>query len=156
MSETTSGAHSGPQAPPAWVNRAVSALLRSPLHRLLSRKLLLISFTGRKSGRRFTTPVTYLRSEDGRLAFFSNGGWWKNLAGGAPVTLRIQGREQAALAEPVTDVATVVRETKAYLAKNGIKAARFIGLPLDHEPSDAELEETARRRVIVYLRPEGA
>lgn len=156
MSETTSGAHSGPQAPPAWMNRAISALLRSPLHRLLSGKLLLISFTGRTSGRRFTTPVTYTRLDDGRLAFFSNGTWWKNLAGGAPVTLLLEGRTVAAQAEPSSDLATVVGETKAYLAKHGYKAARFIGLPLDHEPSDAELEESARRRVIVYLRPQGA
>jgi len=139
------------------MNRAISGLLRSPLHRLVSDKLLLISFVGRASGRRFTTPVTYTRLDDGRLAFFSNGVWWKNLAGGAPVTLHLRGRVLHASAEPVTDVATVVREIKAYLAKNGgYKAARFIGLPLDHEPSEAELEEAARRRVVVYLRPKGA
>lgn len=156
MSETTTEPRRGPQAPPAWMNRAVSALLRSPLHRLLSGRVLLISFAGRTSGRRFTTPVTYTRLDDGRLAFFSNGIWWKNLAGGAPVTLLLQGRAVPAIAEPSADVATVVRETKAYLARHGYKAARFIGLPLDHEPSDAELEEAARRRVIVFLRPQGA
>jgi hypothetical protein len=38
-------------------NQAVRLLLRSPFHPLLSRGLLLITVTGRRSGRAFTFPV---------------------------------------------------------------------------------------------------
>jgi len=43
------------------VNRFLSLLLRSPPHGVLSDGVLLLGFTGRKSGRRYTTPINYLR-----------------------------------------------------------------------------------------------
>jgi hypothetical protein len=62
-------------------NSAVAAVLRSPLHRLLSRSTALIRFTGRRSGREFVTPVQYVRDGEqivilvGRPATKS---WWRN------------------------------------------------------------------------------
>jgi hypothetical protein len=72
----------------------VSALLRSPFHRVLSGSLMLITVKGRRSGREFTTPVSYVR--DARtFTIVSRRGrtWWRNLAHGAPVTLRLRGRD---------------------------------------------------------------
>jgi len=43
------------------MNRIPATVLRSPLHPMMSGKYLLLSFTGRKSGRRYTTPVAYLK-----------------------------------------------------------------------------------------------
>ncbi len=134
-------------------NRLIPALLRTPvLHRLLSRELMLITFTGRKSGRSFTTPVTYM-PVDGGVAFFSNQRWWTNLRGGAPVMLRLRGRAVAGHAEPVADRATVAREARAYLEHRGARNAGKIGLdlPASGEPSDIELEEAVRNHVVVYV-----
>ena len=50
-------------------NFFVIGLLRSPLHRLSSGSLLLISYRGRRSGRRFTIPVMYAERE-GTLTIF--------------------------------------------------------------------------------------
>jgi len=44
-------------------NLFVIGLLRSPLHRLASGSLLLITYRGRRSGRRFTIPVIYAERE---------------------------------------------------------------------------------------------
>ena len=44
--------------PPAWLNTLMSLLLRSPFHGLVSTHLMLIRFTGRKSGKLITTPVS--------------------------------------------------------------------------------------------------
>jgi hypothetical protein len=41
------------------VNPLVRWLIRSPLHRLASRRLALITYTGPRSGRRYTIPVGY-------------------------------------------------------------------------------------------------
>lgn len=41
------------------INPIVKGLLRSPLHGLMSKNTMLIEFKGRKSGRMFTTPVSY-------------------------------------------------------------------------------------------------
>ena len=59
----------------------LSRLVRSPLHRLVSDRLLLPA-TGRRSGREHTFPVGYERDGD-RLSVTSHGTYWrKNLRDG--------------------------------------------------------------------------
>jgi hypothetical protein len=41
------------------VNPIVRMILRSPVHRLLSGSLAVMTYTGRKSGRRHSLPVMY-------------------------------------------------------------------------------------------------
>lgn len=43
------------------INPMIARLLRSPFHRGLSKHLMLLTFRGRKSGQRYTTPVGYLQ-----------------------------------------------------------------------------------------------
>lgn len=78
----------------AIINPVMRALLRSPLHGIVSDSLMLITFTGRKSGRTFTTPVRYVEC-DGVIRCFTSREipWWRNLRGGADVTLTVQGRQ---------------------------------------------------------------
>lgn len=126
---------------------------RTPiLHRRLSRELMLITFTGRSSGRRFTTPQTYAPTRDGVL-FFSNNRWWRNLRGGAPVTLRLGGRIVDGMTTPVEDAETVVREVRAYLERRGVAKAGRIGLALEASgvPSAAAVAAASREHVVVYV-----
>ena len=55
---------------------------------------MLVSVAGRKTGRIYTTPVNYIRDGDA-LTVISRRyrTWWRNLRGGAPVTLRLRGRD---------------------------------------------------------------
>lgn len=74
------------------VNPVVRLLLRSPLYRLLP-GVMLITVTGRSTGRRFTTPVQYVR--EGNQVFVLSRAyrtWWRNLRGGADVHLRLRGK----------------------------------------------------------------
>ncbi|MFC6726928.1 hypothetical protein ACFQE1_21625, partial [Halobium palmae] len=83
------------------VSPLVTLALASRCHALLSRRLLLLSYEGRRSGRRFTTPTLYRpldgRSEEGDddgdpshasgVALFTPAAetnWWKNFRGGHP------------------------------------------------------------------------
>ncbi|HNP71746.1 MAG TPA: nitroreductase/quinone reductase family protein [Kouleothrix sp.] len=152
MAEATTTA---PRRPPAFMNKLIGVVLRSPLHGLVSKDLLLLTFTGRKSGASITTPVTYTRSGE-RLLVFTGSPWWKNLRGGAPVTLRLRGRVVRATAEVSEDSATVLAETRAYLARKGVSNARMIGLSLDstREPTDAELRAAINGRVAIYITTE--
>ncbi|MBA3948035.1 MAG: hypothetical protein H0X37_26240, partial [Herpetosiphonaceae bacterium] len=49
---------------PKWaykiVNPMMTFILYTPLHRLLSNALMLLTFRGRKSGKRYTIPVGYM------------------------------------------------------------------------------------------------
>lgn len=66
-----------------------SSRLRSPLHGLLSDGVLLITFTGRKSSKQYTTPINYLGDGD-MIDLTTDSPWWKNLRSGVPLTLRIR------------------------------------------------------------------
>lgn len=139
--------------PPPIANRIIKAILRSPLHGLLSGQMMLVTFNGRKTGKQYTTPVTQIRDGDG-YRFFTSYGWWKNLRGGAPVTLLVRRQPLDGTATVHEDRETVLREARAYLAANGLKSAWKIGLQLDtkREPSDAELSEKLQNHVLVTVR----
>jgi deazaflavin-dependent oxidoreductase (nitroreductase family) len=67
-------------------------VLRSSLHGFMGRSTLLLTYTGRKSGKAYTLPVNYLRDGDTLLVVSScEHIWWKNLRGGAPVAVRVRG-----------------------------------------------------------------
>jgi len=44
-----------------WYNPIMMWVLRSPLHGMLSGSTMIITYTGRKSGQTFSTPVNYVR-----------------------------------------------------------------------------------------------
>ena len=52
---------------------------------ILGAQILLLTTTGRKSGKRYTTPLLYVRDGDDLVVIASNGGakrdpdWWRNL-----------------------------------------------------------------------------
>ena len=73
------------------LNPVITLLLRSPLHAIASGSLALLHFRGRKSGREFVTPLSYVR-ENGTVCFLSahSTRWWMNLREeGTPVSIEI-------------------------------------------------------------------
>ncbi len=86
-------------------NPLVRGLLRSPAHGLLSARVLLISSTGRRSGRSFTLPVQYVREGDEvvvTVGWPEKKTWWRNFTGEPrPVTLRLAGRDVGGTARAV-------------------------------------------------------
>jgi hypothetical protein len=99
---------------PMWmlnhmVNPLVRALLRSPLHPLLSRRLVLLRVTGRRSDRTFELPVGYVRNDTGILVTVGapdRKQWWRNIDGPTPITLVLRGRTQPGVAELLDSGAT--------------------------------------------------
>jgi len=70
------------------VNPVVGTLLRSPVHRLASRRLILLTVTGRRSGVDHTFPVGYRRTGDQLLVevgWPERKVWWRNLDTPSPV-----------------------------------------------------------------------
>lgn len=81
-------------------NPFMKRLLKSPLHQPWSRWFLIIEWTGRKTGRVYRTPVSYLR-HDQALLITTGDIWWKNLVGGAPVRVWVGGRARRATADVI-------------------------------------------------------
>jgi len=81
------------------VNRAMNAVVRRlGLRRFRGADLLMLTTTGRRTGQRRTTPLTYLRRDSDWVVVASNGGadwepgWWLNLRAGHPGTVEVDGR----------------------------------------------------------------
>lgn len=73
------------------VNPIVALLLRSPLHFLASKSLMVVTFWGRKSGKQYSTPVRYLRVDNTIVSFSSDDtAWWRNLRDGAKANLLVE------------------------------------------------------------------
>jgi F420H(2)-dependent quinone reductase len=74
------------------VNAPMRRLLRLPFRTPLNRRLMLLTFTGRKTGRVYRQPVSYV--PDGDTLLTPAGGRWKlNLREGQPIRVRLGGRE---------------------------------------------------------------
>jgi deazaflavin-dependent oxidoreductase (nitroreductase family) len=112
------------------VNVPMRAALGLPFPTPLSRSLMLLRYTGRKSGRAYRVPVSYARESDATLLTPGGGRWTLNLAGGDPVRIRLRGRDVAARPELVTDPEELQRAFAVIVAGNP-RAAGFIPIPRD-------------------------
>ncbi len=83
------------RTPARWANRMMALALRTPLlQRLAGRGTALLTFTGRSTGRRYTTPVSYVRRDNTVvLTCHPSRQWWRNLESRPVVALRLAGRD---------------------------------------------------------------
>jgi hypothetical protein len=146
----TAPAHAAPTIP-SWVNQLMIGVLRSPFHSLLSRTTTVLTVNGRRSGRRYTIPVRYLRADD-RVLVTTDSRWWLNLQGGAQITLHLRGREVAGWAEVSTDPEAVEQAILAFLRQMP-RDASFYQIPLDRSgrPDPASVKRAIRDRVLITV-----
>lgn len=146
--------------PQDWYNPIVKFLLRSPLHGAMSGSTLLITYTGRKSGKQYTLPVSYIRTDDTLTSVTSRSRiWWRNLRGDASVELLLQGEKHQAAGEVLEEPMEVVEGLRAYLLQ-APQLARFFKIAFDEEgkPDQRDLEREANDLILVkfHLSPAGA
>lgn len=138
------------------INPLIGALLRSPLHGLMSNSLMLLTYTGIKSGRRYTTPVRYVRV-DGAIRCYTSAEnkWWRNLKGGARVTLRVAGHEGNYEARALfNDPPTIRAALQHYLRLfPGDAAYHDIRLNRDGSLVLEDLERASHDAVVVEAHP---
>jgi hypothetical protein len=109
------------------VNVPMRAVLSLPFPTPLSANLMLVSYTGVKSGKAYLQPVSYAR--DGETLLTPGGGRWTlNLKGGRKVTLRLRGHDAPAYADLVSDPAEV-EQLLDVIAVGNPRAMRYIPLP---------------------------
>jgi hypothetical protein len=109
------------------LNVPMRVLLGLPFSTPLSSRLMLVSFTGRKTGKAYRQPMSYVPQGDTLLT--PGGGKWKwNLQGGAPVRIRLRGRDVLARPELVKDPDEIERLPAVMTAANPTVNA-FVGIP---------------------------
>lgn len=87
-----------PRSARILANKLVTTILRSRWHAMRSNRLLLLTFTGRKSGKEFTTPLRY-KQEGEALLLTVMYPWWKNLAKQPAVRVLLRGEMRVGIAE---------------------------------------------------------
>jgi deazaflavin-dependent oxidoreductase (nitroreductase family) len=138
-----------------YLNPFMRLVLGSRAHRMMSSRLMLLSFTGRKTGRAYTTPVSYVR-EGTDLLVPGGGAWWKNLASGS-ARVRLQGKWQAVTPEVIREPKQLSATLGRMLAVNPAIAV-FTGIRLGQDglPNPKSLDrEHQRGFVVVRLHMDG-
>ena len=143
-----------------WFNGIITWVLRSPLHIFASNTMILIRYQGRKSGKTYIIPVNYFTINDQESEVlistsFRQRKWWRNLGGGAPVSIYLQGRTLSAIAEVIEDDEGVASNLEKLFSKSP-KIAHYMGVHLspDGQPIDLEVKKAASSRVIILTHRE--
>ena len=128
-------------------------VLRSPIHSLLSNGMMLISMTGRKTGKKITTPVGYYRVGDYLWVITSRERkWWRNLQGGAPVDLLLKRKPVQGFAEVELEEEAVEMRMVEYL-RHIPQAASRMGVRVQAQtPNSEDIARTAKDRLFVRIK----
>ena len=136
-----------------WFNPMMIWLLKSPLHGMISKGVMLVTVTGRKSGRAISTPTNYLR--DGNTLWvisWRERTWWRNLRGGANVRVLLAGKGLEGRGEVIEDEEKVAQSLFEYYRRVP-KVARYVGIGLDAAglPLSVDCEHAAQKMVMVRI-----
>ena len=134
-------------------NDFMSWVLRSPFHGMLSNGMMLLTVTGRKTGKKYTTPVGYYREGDSLWVITSRDRtWWKNLRGGADVGLLLKRQHVNACAEPDLDEKSVEARMYEYL-RHVPQAAKPMKIRLENgKPNPRDIADTAKDRLFIRIK----
>ena len=155
---TQNGEETGKPLAPLWVfkvmNPIMKGLLRSPLHRLLSGTLMLVTYKGRKTGKQYTIPIGYFAWGQGELMSFSSARWWTNLRSSPSVTLLLKGHRVQAIPTVIEKREEIVDTLEEFIKRLGSRTARRlpIGLPRDREPTRDDLRNVPRGIALIHFR----
>lgn len=140
------------------LNVPMRALLRSPLHGLASANLCILHYGGRRTHRRYATPLSYVREGDRVLLLSSRDTrWWTSFTPGpgvpAPVEILAAGERLRGRARTIQHERERLRESvRRFLIALPRDAMVYgIGLDRDRRPKEADLERALDRLVMVEV-----
>lgn len=133
-------------------NDFVRFFLRTPLHIFLGNTML-ITVTGCKTGKKYSTPVGFYR-EDGYLWVITSRDrtWWRNAQQGANVTLLLKGKTIEAFAQAELDEKTVETLLLDYI-RHIPMAVKSLGIRTENKlPNADDVVRVAKDRLFVKIK----
>ena len=125
------------------VNPVIRTVLRSPAARWAG-GLVLLEFTGRRTGRQLRVPVVG-HPVGGVLHISTDAPWAANFRAGRAVQITARGRREAGHGVLIEDPGETAAVLRAVLETSSARAMGLV-LPPDRSPTDAEL--CALRRIV--------
>ena len=113
---------------------------------------MLITFTGRKSGRKFTTLVPCIKTDQTiRCSTAAENQWWRNLRSPAEVSLLIKGEASQYLARAVYDDPDEIRKWLVFYLNLFPQDADYHNIRLNKDKSlvEEDLEYAVRNAIVV-------
>jgi deazaflavin-dependent oxidoreductase (nitroreductase family) len=111
------------------INVPMRRVLSVPFPTPLGKRLMLATITGRRTGRIYRQPLSYVRHGD-ELLTPGGGRWTLNLVDAPEVPIRLHGRDIVARPQLVSDPAEAA-QLLALIHAGNPGAKRFIALPMD-------------------------
>ena len=132
-------------------NDFVKFFLKTPLHVFLGNTML-ITVTGCKTGRKYSTPVGFYREGDALWVISSRDRtWWRNIKNGAAVSLLIQGKAVHAFAEAQLNEEDVKMRIIEYAQRQPL-SARSLGIRMENKiPNAEDVARVAKERMFVRV-----
>ena len=127
------------------VNVPMRRILSLPFPTPIGRHLMLLRLTGRRTGRTYRQPVSYIRHDDVLLTP-GGGRWTLNLMDDQPVPIRLLGRDVTARPELISDPDEVERLLDIMVTANPT-TQRFVRVPRDR---DGRLNRAALMTAITH------
>lgn len=127
------------------LNVFMRPILRLPFPTPLTKRLMLVSFNGRKTGKAYHQPVSYV--QQGHTLLTPGGGQWKlNLREDQSVRIRLRGQDVFVRPEFVKDPDEIERLIGAMTAANPTVGA-FVGIP---KQPDGRLDRSRLETAVKY------
>src|SRR3990172_1999026 len=136
-----------------WFNPIMSWVLKSPLHGMISKGVMLVTVTGRKSGKTISTPTNYLRDRNTLWVIsWRDRKWWRNLRGGAKARVLLAGRGLEGYGQVIEEEKAAAASLFDYFHKVP-QYAKYskIGLDAQGNPISADCERAAQKLVMVRI-----
>jgi hypothetical protein len=136
------------------VNPVLAALLRTPLAGGARQQMMVVSFNGRKTGRRYSIPLS-AHQIDNQLYAITSAPWKANFRDGADAEVLHDGKTTAMHGEMIRDRATVADIAHRVAESYGVKRAqRMMGMKFRDPriPTVEEFAEAVDRERIVAIR----
>lgn len=139
-----------------FLNPVMRGLLRSPLHGIASHNIGVVHFSGRKSGRKLSTPLSYTR-EGNIVRLLSNQStrWWLNFRGEeVRVEMEIARQRYPGTAILLEGDSEELREGVRRFIRALPRDAKVYGLELDANRAvvEASLATIAEQLILVEIR----
>jgi hypothetical protein len=138
------------------LNPAVTTILRSRAHWLVSRGLTLITVTGHRSGRRYTIPVGYVETSNGVIVLVNDAPsktWWRNYLNSGPIEVLLRGVGRNGEARALAPASDEFRRCADECFRRSRLIARLFGIAFDAQCglTVEQLTHLARRAAIVRI-----
>jgi deazaflavin-dependent oxidoreductase (nitroreductase family) len=136
-------------------NFFIASIINTPLHPILGKNMAVITVTGSKTGKRYSTPINIMR--DGEIftvVSLRDRTWWRNLRGGNQGQIRVAGKRFRVQGEVIENHNGVINGLNHYFKKHPTYAKYFgVHLEADGQPQMDDLEREAEKRVLIRLHP---